>query len=73
MRVQAAVYAHAGSAVCQIDNTTNRWHNCQHGCATRRGKGDHCHLDGKEVAYTFVSVDQLVEDFIKAVAARRTS
>jgi hypothetical protein len=38
-----------------------------------RGKGDHCHLDGKEVAYTFVSVDQLVEDFIKAVAARRTS
>ena len=43
------------------------------GFDNERGKGDHCHLDGKEVAYTFVSVDQLVEDFIKAVAARRTS
>ena len=37
-----------------------------------RGKGDHCHLDGNEVPYNFVSIDQLVEDFIAAVAARRT-
>ena len=29
------------------------------------------HLDGTEVPYTFVSVEQLVEDFIAAVAARR--
>ena len=35
------------------------------------GKGDHCHLDGFEVHYVFVSVEQLVEDFIAAVAARR--
>ena len=54
-----AVYALNGQRVVGFDN--------------ERGKGDHCHLDGKEVAYTFVSVDQLVEDFIKAVAARRTT
>jgi len=36
------------------------------------GKGDHCHLDGTEVPYTFVCVEQLVEDFIAAVAARRS-
>ena len=35
------------------------------------GKGDHCHLDGVEVPYTFLGVEQLVEDFIAAVAARR--
>lgn len=35
------------------------------------GKGDHCHLDGIEVPYTFTSVEQLIEDFIAAVAARR--
>lgn len=42
------------------------------GFDNERGKGDHCHLDGQELPYTFVSVDQLVEDFIAAVAARRT-
>ncbi len=36
-----------------------------------RGKGDHCHLDGVELPYTFVSIEQLIEDFIAAVAARR--
>ncbi len=36
-----------------------------------RGKGDHCHLDGKEVSYLFTTVEQLIEDFIAAVAARR--
>ena len=35
------------------------------------GKGDHCHLDGLETPYNFTSVDQLIEDFIAAVAARR--
>jgi len=37
-----------------------------------RGKGDHCHLDGQEVPYTFKGVDQLVEDFITAVSTRRS-
>ncbi len=30
-------------------------------------------MDGKQLPYTFVSVDQLVEDFIAAVIARRVS
>ena len=37
------------------------------GFDNERGKGDHCHMGGHEHAYTFVSVDQLVEDFIAAV------
>jgi hypothetical protein len=41
------------------------------GFDNERGKGDHCHLDGIELPYTFASVEQLVEDFIAAVAARR--
>lgn len=53
-----AVYVVDGVRVVGFDN--------------ERGKGDHCHLDGIEVAYTFRSVEQLVEDFIAAVAARRT-
>jgi hypothetical protein len=53
-----AVYAVNGVRVVGFDN--------------ERGKGDHCHLDGTEVPYTFVSVEQLVEDFIAAVAARRS-
>jgi len=36
-----------------------------------RGKGDHCHFGGRELAYAFVSVEQLVEDFIAAVEAVR--
>ena len=43
------------------------------GFDNERGKGDHCHLDGQELPYTFISVEQLVEDFIAAVAARRTA
>ena len=43
------------------------------GYDNERGKGDHRHLGGRELPYTFTSVDQLVEDFIVAVdAARRT-
>lgn len=41
------------------------------GFDNERGKGDHCHLDGGEVPYTFTGVEQLIEDFIAAVAARR--
>ncbi len=41
------------------------------GFDNERGKGDHSHLDGIEVPYTFTGVDQLIEDFIAAVAARR--
>lgn len=36
------------------------------------GKGDHCHLDGAEIAYQFSSVGQLIEDFIEEVEKRRT-
>ena len=36
-----------------------------------RGKGDHCHIDGKELPYAFISVDQLLEDFIAVVETRR--
>lgn len=54
-----AVYARKGERIVGFDN--------------ERGKGDHCHLDGKELPYTFVSVEQLVEDFIAAVAARRSA
>ena len=44
------------------------------GLDNERGKGDHCHLHGRELPYTFTTVDALVEDFIAAVdAARRTS
>jgi len=53
-----AVYALNGVRVVGFDN--------------ERGKGDHCHLDGSEVPYTFTTVTQLVEDFIAAVAARRS-
>jgi len=54
-----AVYVVNGVRVVGFDN--------------ERGKGDHCHLDGKEVPYTFTSVEQLMEDFIAAVAARRAT
>ena len=43
------------------------------GVDNERGKGDHCHLDGHELPYTFTTVEQLVEDFIAAVSARRAS
>jgi hypothetical protein len=43
------------------------------GFDNERGKGDHCHVGGRELDYTFVSVEQLVEDFIAAVDAARRS
>ena len=54
-----AVYISNGKRIVGFDN--------------ERGKGDHCHLDGEETAYRFTTVEQLVEDFIAAVAARRAS
>lgn len=54
-----AVYVANGVRVVGFDN--------------ERGKGDHCHLDGKEFPYSFSSVEQLVEDFIAAVSARSAS
>ena len=53
----SAVYVVAGVRIVGFDN--------------ERGKGDHCHIDGIEVPYAFIGVDQLIEDFIAAVAARR--
>ena len=52
-----AAYALGGVRVVGFDN--------------ERGKGDHCHFAGRERPYTFTTVDQLVEDFIAAVAAAR--
>lgn len=54
-----AVYTKDGVRIVGFDN--------------ERGKGDHCHLDGQELPYIFTGVDQLVEDFIATVAARRTT
>lgn len=54
-----AVYMRDGVRIVGFDN--------------ERGKGDHCHLDGQELPYHFRGVDQLVEDFIAAVAARRAT
>jgi hypothetical protein len=52
-----AVYVVNGVRVVGFDN--------------ERGKGDHCHIDRKELPYAFTSVDQLLEDFIAAVETRR--
>ena len=43
------------------------------GFDNERGKGDHCHIDGREIPYTFRGVEALVEDFIAAVEARRST
>ena len=43
------------------------------GFDNERGKGDHCHVGGREKSYAFTSVEQLVEDFIAAVAAARSA
>lgn len=53
-----AVYAVNGVRVVGFDN--------------ERGKGDHCHLHGRERPYRFTTVDTLVEDFIAAVDAARS-
>ena len=43
------------------------------GFDNERGKGDYCHIDGKELPYAFTGVDQLLEDFIATVETRRAS
>ena len=54
-----AAYAVGGVRVVGFDN--------------ERGKGDHCHILGRERPYRFVSVDQLAENFIAAVEAARSA
>ena len=53
-----AAYAIDGVRVVGFDN--------------ERGKGDHCHVRGIERRYAFVSVEQLIEDFIAAVEEARS-
>lgn len=38
-----------------------------------RGKGDNCHIDGKESPCVFTSVGHLLEDFIAAEETMRAS
>jgi hypothetical protein len=40
---------------------------CLVGYDNEKGKGDHKHFDGKEIKYSFVSVDQLITDFLTDV------
>ena len=37
------------------------------GYDNERGKGDHKHIDGREMRYRFVSVERLVADFLTDV------
>jgi len=41
------------------------------GYDNERGRGDHKHLDGREEAYEFRSVEALIQDFMADVAKRR--
>ena len=41
------------------------------GFDNERGKGDHKHIDGKELPYTFTTPKQLGEDFIEAIETYR--
>ena len=41
------------------------------GFDNERGKGDHCHLAGRELPYSFTTTDALLEDFQKEVLKRR--
>ena len=43
------------------------------GFDNERGKGDHCHLDGEKRDYQFVSIEQLIEDFMAEIDKRRQS
>lgn len=47
-------YGRAGQRIIAFDN--------------ERGKGDHMHIDGEERPYQFTTVEQLVGDFLAAVA-----
>jgi hypothetical protein len=50
-------YGRAGTRIVGYDN--------------ERGKGDHRHRHGREQAYHFTTVDQLVADFLADVAEER--
>lgn len=39
------------------------------GYDNERGKGDHRHLGGRELAYRFVDIETLVADFLRDVEA----
>jgi Family of unknown function (DUF6516) len=41
------------------------------GYDNERGKGDHRHIDGQEEPYTFVSIEQLMTDFISEITKLR--
>jgi hypothetical protein len=41
------------------------------GYDNERGKGDHRHIEGREEAYAFVSVERLIEDFLADVRRLR--
>jgi hypothetical protein len=41
------------------------------GYDNERSKGDHRHLDDRELPYTFVSIEQLVADFLTDVRGLR--
>ncbi|MDX9766252.1 MAG: DUF6516 family protein [Ectothiorhodospiraceae bacterium] len=43
------------------------------GFDNERGKGDHCHIAGKERPYAFSGIDRLVEDFIAEVEQWRSA
>lgn len=38
-----------------------------------RGKGDHRHVDGKELNYDFTTIEQLLDDFEFDISERGTS
>ena len=41
------------------------------GFDNERGKGDHLHLNGEEVPYSFTTIETLIEDFLAHVAQWR--
>lgn len=43
------------------------------GFNNERGKGDHCHVEGKERPYILTDVDRLIEDFIGEVERWRNA
>ena len=45
------VYIREGQRIIGFDN--------------ERGKGDHCHVSGKESAYRFTDTDTLIQDFLQ--------
>ena len=65
--------AAAACPVADIDNSSPRAYVVGRECVLRydneSGKGDHRYVGGTETPYGFVSVDQLLDDFLADVAA----